>query len=99
MEESRKQRILLLFSTAAHKGEENLAMSAQEAVTGDYNPSNMNTGTYCSVISVELQNKIPVDGGPLFIRAHGLFFLTLQYSQWSALSPFFRINFIFFHFY
>lgn len=65
MEESRKQKILLLFSRAAHRGE-NLAVSAQEAVTGGYNPGNMNTGTYCSVLSLELQNETPVDRGPLF---------------------------------
>lgn len=62
MEERRKQRILLLFSRVARRGE-NLAVSAQEAVTGGYHPGNMNTGTYCSVLSVELQNEIPVDGG------------------------------------
>lgn len=62
MEERRKQRILLLFSRAARRGE-NLAVSAQEAVTGGYQPGNMNTGTYCSVLSVELQNESPVDGG------------------------------------
>lgn len=66
MQESRKQRILLLFSRAVHGGE-NLAMSAQEAVTGGYNPGNMNTGTYCAVLSVELQNEIPEDRGPPFL--------------------------------
>lgn len=66
MEESRKQKILLLFSRAAHRGE-NLAMNAQEAVTGGYNPGNMNTGTYCSVLSVELQSVILADGGLLFL--------------------------------
>lgn len=38
----------------------------EEAVTGRYNSGNMNTGTYCSVLVVELQNKIPVDRRPLF---------------------------------
>lgn len=53
-------------------------MSAQEAVTGGYNPGNMNTGTYCAVLSVELQNEIPEDRGPPFLWTLALPFLALR---------------------
>lgn len=80
----RKLWILLLFSRAAHR-RENLAVSAQEAVTGGYNSGSMNTGTYCSALVVELQNKIPVDRRPLFPWNHALSSLKLLCSQQVSL--------------
>lgn len=83
MEESRKQKIPVLLSRAAHRGE-GLAVRAQEAVSGGYNPGNMNTGTYHSVLLVELQDEIPVDGGPLFLcplLPHTVACRTVLFSQ------------------